>query len=133
LTAWWHVNWKGIGLAFVSLVLALVFLGGVALAVAYQLGPWQSARMMLSIDPDLNAVPSVLPDTSIAPLNGTRVEYFGFSFLLPWKSTEQVRDLRDDVVLSSSDGAIMIKSPSSDASTARMIHHLAKSIPNLSP
>jgi hypothetical protein len=116
-----------------AVFLAVILLGVGALALVYQLGPWQSAGKMRALDPELDRFPLALPDTSIATLPGERVEHFGVSFQLPWKHTDDVT-LRRNVLLASGEGGrIMFEDPSSAPWTAHMIRELAKDIPNLSP
>jgi hypothetical protein len=116
-----------------AVFLAVILLGIGALAVAYQLGPWQSAVKMQALDPELDKVPSVLPDTSIATLTGERIEHFGVSFQLPWKHTDDVTLRRNMFLASGEGGTIMFEDPSSAPWTAHMIRDIAKEIPNLSP
>jgi hypothetical protein len=98
-----HVSWKRIGRMLLTVFLAVILLGVSALALAYQLGPWQSAGKMRALDPELDKTPSPLPDTSIAVLPGERVEHFGVSFQLPWKHSDDVT-LRRNVLLASGEG-----------------------------
>jgi hypothetical protein len=134
VTKWWHVSWKRVGLALLMVFLAAVLLGGVMFAVAYQIGPWQSAGRMRALDPELDLTPAALPDTSIATLPGERIERFGVSFQLPWKEIDRERAWKGDVVLSSkAGGTIVFKNPLSNPGSARLIHDAAKSIPDLCP
>jgi len=114
--------------------LTAILLGGVALAVAYQLGPWRSAGTMHALDPELDLIPSSLADTSIATLPGERIERFGVSFQLPWKQVDHESARNSNVVLSSMEGGtIMFENPSSDHGSVDLIHALAKSAPDLTP
>jgi hypothetical protein len=128
-----QVSWKRIGQMLLTVLLAVILVGGCAFALAYQLGPWQSAGRMRALDPELDKTPSVLPDTSISILPGERLEQFGLSFQLPWKHSDDVR-LRHNTLVANGEGAtIFFEDPSSDPGTPRMIRELAKSTPDLDP
>jgi hypothetical protein len=108
-----------------------IFLGGCALGLAYQLGPWQFAGRMRALDPELDTIPSVLPDTSVSTLPGERLEKFGVSFQLPWQHSDDVR-LRNNTLVANGEGAIIFfEDPSYDHSTASMIRDFGKAIPGL--
>jgi hypothetical protein len=115
----------------VFLVVILLVIG--ALALVYQLGPWQSAGKMSALDPELDKVPLALPDTSIATLPGERVDHFGISFQLPWKHTDDVTLRRNVLLASGEGGTVMFEDPSYAPWTAHLIREIAKDIPNLSP
>jgi hypothetical protein len=134
MTPWWQVSWKRVGLALLAIFASAIVLCGVAFAVIYQLDPWLSARRMRAVDPELDVIPSALQDTSVVDLPGERVEYFGFSFQLPWKHTYRVIDAKRQVFLSSDEGAdIRFDDPLSDPWTPKMIRGLARPSSDLNP
>jgi len=48
------------------------------------LSPWYEARSLFRDHPTLGKLPSALPDKSMAPLSGFRVELFGLTIQTPW-------------------------------------------------
>jgi len=82
---WWHVRWKR-----PLRVLAILFGGCLAVVVAgalviYQLAPWLQARDLNNSEPRINQAPTLLPDSTLALLDGTRLEFQGLVFQTPWK------------------------------------------------
>jgi hypothetical protein len=128
---WWHVSWKRVFIALLTIIVSLGVLAGVGTLAFYQLTPWMTARALSRDDPRLNLLPLSLPDKSLATPNGIRIECDRFSFQAPWK--EVVRDKIGTGISCaafSSGGTIYIFGPDkmdwarvlrSDARTARVL------------
>jgi len=72
---WWRVS-----LGLIVLFVAIWMLG----KAMQRLSPWYETRSLSRDHPILGKLPSALPDKSMAPLSGFRVEIFGLAFQTPW-------------------------------------------------
>jgi len=70
--------------------------------------PWYFARQMGRDYPRLSMVPHALNDTSVAPLNGAKIEKFGCSFQVPWAEISNSRDAQTIATLSFKSGASLL-------------------------
>lgn len=67
--------------------------------------PWYFARQMGRDYPRLSMVPRRLNDTSVATLNGVKLEKLGCSFQVPWSEISNVRDTQTVSIVSFKSGA----------------------------
>ncbi len=92
---WTQVSWKRVLFA-----LALTFACLAALLpVAWFLEPWYFAREMGGTSPSLSVTPTRLDNTAVSALAPGRLEYFGFSFQVPWNDIETQKVSKSGAIL----------------------------------
>jgi len=91
-------------------------------AIAMNFIAWDFAKKMSHAHPNLDVVPTPLIDTSVAKLVGPRIEKFGFSFQVPWRSVERDRTIKGLAILSFSEGSgLLIFDPAAEVNGAEIM------------
>jgi hypothetical protein len=105
LTKWWHVSWKRVAISLVVIFGGLWLLDGAILLVSIQLMPWHLAQDIRRDDPQTSQIPAMLPDPSLAPLNGTQIQVYGFLMKTPWQEIDRQETSRSISLWSFKEGA----------------------------
>jgi hypothetical protein len=81
------VSWKQVAIAL-AIVFAAMWLTGEAMK---WLAPWKEARSMVRDNPSVAEVPTVVPDQSLTPVSGVRIDLYGLAIQTPWSAIGTVR------------------------------------------
>lgn len=93
--------------------------------------PWNMARFYSRLTPQVTQIPVAPPDRSLAPLNGTRIEVFGFSMGTPWQGVLRRKDFESVSFWNFKEGANLLipqeLNVRGDASILRMDPRMVRS------
>lgn len=89
--------------------------------VAVNLIAWHFAKEISHAHRNLDVVPTPLMDTSVAELSGPRIEKFGFSFQVPWRTIERDRTTTSIALISFSEGGGLLIFDPAEANEAKVM------------
>lgn len=90
-------------------------------AVAMNWMAWHLAKEISQAHRNLEVVPTPLIDASVAKLSGPRIEKFGFSFQVPWRTIAQDRTTKSIAVVSFSEGGGLLIFDPAEANEAKIM------------
>lgn len=111
-------NWKQ-RLGSVLICLCVIWL---VYVVAMNLIAWHFAKEMSQAHRNLDVVPTPLMDMSVAELVGPRIEKFGFSFQVPWRTVARDQTTKSVAVMSFSEGeGLLVFDPAAEVNGAKIM------------
>jgi hypothetical protein len=117
---WWHVRWKGLGLAILIAFGSLWLFAFAWRLFEYEWEPWFMSRWMLRNEPYLAIVPKPVSG-GLTSLPGKRLECFGLSFEFPWTTVDFERKTAYGCAQSSkSGGSVLFFNPDASFDAAHM-------------
>lgn len=105
---WWHVRWKRPALLLLTLLGIASALVIVTLLSIYEFMPWYFAIKAAHDTRNLDVTPQALPDRGIAPLDGSMIKQFDFSFQVPWGDVLFEKDWKNISIVSFKVGVAML-------------------------